>query len=71
MARVLHTTVRLSIDRSSREAQGRMEITENTRKRTANPLSRENIASPMACPFAGTPFKTVCRAAVRGVMIPG
>jgi hypothetical protein len=48
-----------------------MEITENMRKRTATLLSRENIASPMACPFAGTPFKTVCRAAVRGVTIPG
>jgi hypothetical protein len=48
-----------------------MEITENMRKRTATLLSRENIASPMACPLAGTPFKTVCRAAVRGVTIPG
>jgi hypothetical protein len=48
-----------------------METAENTRKRTATALSRENIAFPMAGPFAGRPFTTVCRDAVRAVTILG
>ena len=48
-----------------------METTENTRKQAATAISSENIASPMASPFAGTPFKTVGRDAVHGVTIRG
>jgi hypothetical protein len=48
-----------------------METTENTRRQTATALSPEKIASSMGKPFAGTPFKTACRDAVRGVTIRG